>query len=80
MQVGLLEVHTLIFIVMMIGTLINACMMWVIVAILLSELNKAVLIAYVLKMAWFIPSNVRVYYFISKQVFLNKLPYFSLCI
>ena len=69
MQVGLLEVHTLIFIVMMIGTLINACMMWVIVAILLSELNKAVLIAYVLKMAWFIPSNVRVYYFISKQVF-----------
>ena len=76
MQVGLLEVHTLIFIVMMIGTLINACMMWVIVAILLSELNKAVLIAYVLKMAWFIPSNVRVYYFISKQVFFKQIAFF----
>ena len=76
MQVGLLEVHTLIFIVMMIGTLINACMMWVIVAILLSELNKAVLIAYVLKMAWFIPSNVRVYYFISKQVFFKQIALF----
>ena len=76
MQVGLLEVHTLIFIVMMIGTLINACMMWVIVAILLSELNKAVLIAYVLKMAWFIPSNVRVYYFISKQLFLKHIALF----